>query len=98
MPSPLVHHVAARAAKRVPLLKRLPILQLLILGEVVLVAKSHYERLTPRERRRLVVLLREGKMRPSNLSERQRRELEALITKADASGFVSNAVRRLSPV
>jgi TRAP-type C4-dicarboxylate transport system substrate-binding protein len=98
MPSPLVHTVAIRAAKRVPVLKRLPILQLLILGELVLIAKSHYERLTPRERRRLVVLLREGKLRPSNLSERQRRELEELITKADASGFVTAAVRRFAPV
>ena len=98
MASPLVHHVAARAARRLPLLKRLPVLQLLVLGEVVLIAKSHYERLTPRERRRLVVLLREGRLRPSNLSERQRRELEALIEKADATGFVKAAARKFSPI
>jgi hypothetical protein len=97
MPSPLVH-VAVRASKRVPLLKRLPIFQLLILGELVLIAKAHYERLTPRERRRLVILLRDGRLRPSNLSERQRQELEALITKADASGLVSAAVRKLAPI
>jgi hypothetical protein len=97
MPTP-VHYVALRAAKRVPVLKRLPILQLMVVGELVLIAKNHYERLTPRERRRLVTLLRQGKLRPSNLSERQRQELEALITKADASGLLGTAVRRLAPL
>jgi hypothetical protein len=98
MPSPLVNHAAVRVAKRVPGLRNLPLVKLLVLGELVLVAKTHYERLSPRERRRLVILLRDARGRPSNLSERQRRELETIIAKADASGLVSTAVRRLSPV
>jgi hypothetical protein len=98
MPSPLINIAAARAAKRLPLLRNLPIVRLLVFGELVLLAKTHYERLTPRDRRRLVTLLRDGKMRPSNLSERQRRELEELITKADARGFVKAAVRKFSPI
>jgi hypothetical protein len=98
MPSPLVNIAAARAAKRLPLLRNLPIVRLLVLGELVLLAKTHYERLTPHDRRRLVTLLRDGKMRPSNLSERQRRELEELITKADARGFLKTAARKFSPI
>ncbi|MHB8692732.1 MAG: hypothetical protein ACYDHH_15960 [Solirubrobacteraceae bacterium] len=98
MPSPLINIAAARAAKRLPLLRNLPIVRLLVLGELVLLAKTHYERLTPRDRRRLVTLLRDGKLRPSNLSERQRRELEELITKADARGFLKTAVRKFSPI
>jgi hypothetical protein len=98
MPNPLVTQTAAQVARRVPYLRRLPILRLLILGELILLARDHYERLSPRERRRLVRLLREGNGRPSNLSERQRDELSALIAKAEPRAFVGLAAERLSPV
>jgi hypothetical protein len=98
MPNPLVTQVAARVARRVPYLRRLPILRLLILGELILVAKDHYEKLSPRERRRLVKLLREGHGRPSNLSERHRDELATLIAKAEPRIFAGVAAERLSPV
>jgi hypothetical protein len=98
MPSPLATAAAARIARRIPYLKRLPILRLLVLGELILLAKDHYEKLSPRERRRLVKLLREGNGRPSNLSSRQRDELAALVAKAEPRDFADAAVQRLSPV
>lgn len=87
------------AAKRVPVLRNVPVMRLLMLAEVVMLARDHIERLTPRERRRLVVLVRDGRGRPKqNLSPREREELEALIAKADPKLLASEAAQRLSPV
>jgi hypothetical protein len=98
MRSPLLNFAAERAAKRIPYLRRLPVARLLALGEVVLLAKAHAELLTPAERRRLVLLLREARGRPGRLNPAQRNELEALIAKAQPRLFVGEAAQRLSPV
>jgi hypothetical protein len=79
-------------------LRRIPILRLLLLGEVLMLARAHIEQLTPRERRRLVVLLREAKGRPSTLGDRQHEELQELIAKAAPGVFALAAARKLSPV
>jgi hypothetical protein len=91
-------YALARMAERAPLLKRLPVVRLLMLGEVVLLARDHIERLTPAERHRLVVLMRDARGRPSRLSTRHRDELQALIDKADPHLFAAHAVDKLSPV
>lgn len=88
----------ARATRRVPGLRRLPVLKLLALGEIVLLARDHYERLTPAERRRLVILLRRGRGRPSNLSRRDRHELSELIAKVEPRVLAGAAADKLSPV
>jgi hypothetical protein len=44
-------------------------------------AWSHWRRLEPEERRRLVELARKSKGRPSNLSSRERVEVDALLDK-----------------
>lgn len=98
MASSSAQRLAARAAERLPYLRRLPVLRLLLLGDVLMLAKEHVERLTPRERRRLVGLLRDGRGRPSNLSRRDRDELARLIAKADPRGFAGQAVGIVSPV
>jgi hypothetical protein len=89
---------AARAASRLPGLRRLPVMRLLMLGEVVLLARDHIERLSPSERRRLVVLVREARGRRRNLSDREREELEGLLAKAAPREFAAEAVEKLSPV
>lgn len=82
-----------------PGLKKLPVMRLLLLAELVMLARDHIEQLTPPERRRLVVLVRDAHGRPKrNLSERERDELEALIAKADPKLFASEAAEKLSPV
>jgi hypothetical protein len=91
-------YALARLADRSPLLKRLPIVRLLMLGEVVLLARDHFERLSPTERRRLVVLMRDARGRPSRLARRERDELQALIHKADPHLFAAAAADKLSPV
>lgn len=99
MPSARFARNLGRAAARMPGLKRLPVMRLLMLAEVVMLARDHIERLTPRERRRMVVLVREARGRPKhNLSERDREELEGLVAKADPKLFASEAAEKLSPV
>ena len=88
----------ARAAERLPMLRRLPLARLVILAEVAMLAKDHFERLTPPERRRLVILVRDARGRPSHLSERQRSELEALVAKVEPKVFASHAVQKFSPL
>ena len=80
------------------MLKRVPVLKLLALAEIVVLARDHVERLSPDERRRLVVLVRRGRGRPSNLSGRDRDELADLLAKVEPREFVGEAADRLSPV
>ena len=98
MPGSLLTQTVGRAAKRVPILNRLPVMRLLILGEVVVLARSHFERLTPQERYRLVRLLRDAKGRPRQLTDAQRDELQALVAKADPKAFAAAAAVKLSPM
>jgi hypothetical protein len=73
-------------------------MRLLLLGEVALLLMDHVQRLTPAERRRLVVLLRDARGRPGRLTPVERVELESLIAKAEPLLFASTAARKLSPV
>ena len=73
-------------------------MRLLLLGEVALLARNHIERLEPRERRRLVVLMRDARGRPGKLDPQEREELEGLIAKAEPMLFASLAAQKLSPV
>jgi hypothetical protein len=88
----------ARGVERLPILKRLPLVELLMAAEVIALAKDHYERLTVEDRRRLVVLLRTAKGRPSRLSTAEQAELRALVAKAEPRHFAATAVNKLSPV
>lgn len=88
----------ATGAGRVPGLRALPILKLLVVGEIALLARSHILRLDPAERRRLIELLRAGRLRPSHLSPPAREELETLIAKAEPRLFAGLALEKLSPV
>jgi hypothetical protein len=95
---PWYSHSIGRLAQKLPGFKRIPIVKLLMVGEVVLLAREHYERLSPPERRRLMLLLRDAKGRPSTLSEEEHAELEELLEKAAPRLFAAEAADRLSPV
>jgi hypothetical protein len=57
---------------------------LLAAGEVVLAVRNHVTmRLSERERRRMLEIVRSSKGRPSNLSDRDRRELKSLLDKVE---------------
>jgi hypothetical protein len=97
MPATLLSQTVGRVAGRVPGLRRMPLMRLLVLGELVLLLKEHVGRLTPAERRRLVVLLKDARGRPAKLSAVERAELEQLIAKAEPVLFASSAVQKISP-
>ena len=54
---------------------------LLTLAEVAVLVKEHLDRLTPKERQRLVEIVKSSKGRPANVSERQRAEIKSMIDK-----------------
>jgi hypothetical protein len=98
----MVRQAATRALAhtvgRIPGLRRLPVLKVLAVGEVVLLAQSHLRKLSPDERRRFLALMRAGRGRPRNLSARQRAELTALVAKAEPRLFAGLVADKLSPV
>jgi hypothetical protein len=88
----------AHGVTRVPGLKRLPVLKLLAIGEIVLLARTHLTKLDAAERRRFVELLRKGRGRPSRLTEAERDQLQKLVAKAEPRLFAGAVVDKLSPV
>lgn len=78
--------------------RAIPLARLVIAGKIVLLARQHWHRLEPDERRRLIVLVRRGHGRPKNLSSADRDELARLIHKADPWLFASLVAQRFSPV
>jgi hypothetical protein len=98
MPTPFANVALARAAERLPGLRRLPLARLVIVAELAILAKAHLDRLKPAERRRLLVLLRDARGMPKNLSDRDRREFEKLVAKLEPKMFANTAVDKFSPV
>jgi hypothetical protein len=94
MPSRLV----TKTLSRVPGLRRIPAAKLLVLGEIVVLARQHVENLDPDERRRLLALMRRARGRPRNLTARERAELSALVAKANPRLFIGVVADKLSPV
>jgi hypothetical protein len=78
--------------------KAVPLARLVAAARIVLLAREHWHRLEPDERRRLIALERRARGRPRNLSERDRAELSRLIAKADLRLFVGLVAQRFSPV
>lgn len=57
---------------------------LLAAAEVVMAVKNHVtDRLSSKERNRIVEIVRSSKGRPSNLSNRERAELQAMLVKVE---------------
>jgi tellurite resistance protein len=77
---------------------------LLAAAEVVLAVRNHVtDRLTERERKRMVEIVRSSRGRPANLSERERKELRSLLGKVEprelakrvaTTGFAARVRRR----
>ncbi len=86
------------ASRRVPGLRRLPVMRLLALGEVALLAQEHASRLTRAERHRLLELVRIGRGRRGNLTRRERDELSELVAKMAPRALALEAAEKLSPV
>jgi hypothetical protein len=83
---------------RLPLVKKLSVAKLVIVAEVAMLAGEHVGRLSPRERRRVFELLRRGRGRPSNLSQKERAELALLVAKAEPKLFARSVAKKFSPI
>jgi hypothetical protein len=78
--------------------RHVPAARLLLLAELLLVARQHLMMLEPQERRRVVELVRRGRGQRRNLSTDEREELAGLIAKAEPRHFAGTVAERLSPV
>jgi hypothetical protein len=88
----------AKLLARVAMLRRVPIARLYAVAEVAILAREHYNKLGPDDRRRFLQLMRRGRGRPSKLTTSERAELAMLVLKADPRQFARLAAQRLSPV
>ncbi len=88
--------VGRRLARRFG--RGVPVVQVWTLGQLALLAGDHVRKLDPTERRRLVALVREGRGRPSRLSDADAHELRRLVAKLEPRLLAGTAVNRLSPV
>ena len=74
--------------------RRIPVLKLVAAAELAIVARRHVQRLTPKERRRLLELI----ARPHRLTASERNELKRLVDKLQPRAFAGTAAEKLSPV
>ena len=72
--------------------------RLLAAAQVVMLARRHWHRLDPVERRRLITLVRVAGGRRGKLTPGERLELARLIAKADPTLFAGLVVQKFSPV
>jgi hypothetical protein len=88
------HRTIARGVGRVPGLKRVPVIKLLFLAEILVLAKRHLEKLSQEERQQLFILLRKGR----NITQAERQQLIKLIRLMEPRAFAGQSLDILSPV
>lgn len=93
-----VNHTIARASKKVPGLRRLPMLKLIAVAEVIIIVREHFVRLDPYERRRLVTLVRRARGRRGRLTPVEQDELSKLVAKTGPRELFGRSAEKLSPV
>jgi hypothetical protein len=86
------------ASKLVATAKFIPLARLLAAARILMLARQHWHKLEPAERRRMMLLVRQTHGRPRNLSSGERLELARLIAKADPRLFAGLVAQRFSPV
>ena len=78
--------------------RAIPVGRLLAAAQVAMLARRHWHRLEPTERRRVITLVRMARGRRGNLTSNEWLELAHLIAKADPRGFAGLMAQRFSPV
>jgi hypothetical protein len=69
----------ARLTRRIPGVRRIPIMWVLTVAEAVVATRRHWAGLDPRTRKRLRELVTKSRGRPSNLTAAEKRELRSLV-------------------
>jgi hypothetical protein len=70
---------SVRIARRIPGVRRIPIMWVLTVAEAVVATRRHWSGLDPHTRRRLLELVTKSRGRPSNLTAAEKRELRSLV-------------------
>ena len=94
---PLIHSLFV-ATKLLKPGRAIPMARLMAAAQVVMLARRHWHRLEPHERRRLITLVRVAGGRRGRLTPGERLELARLIAKADPRLFAGLVVEKFSPV
>jgi hypothetical protein len=94
----LYTQVAGRLVQRVPGLKMLPVVRLIMAAEILSIGKHHFDRITPAERSQLIGLVGKAKGRPRNLSKEEQIALTGIVQKLEPRLFLAEATERISPV
>ena len=90
MASPLVN--------RTRVLRKVPLVRLLAVADVIVLAREHYNKLEPRDRHRLVELVKIGRVHRGHLTRRERRELSELLAKTEPRVFINRAAKTVTGV
>jgi hypothetical protein len=69
----------ASFARRIPGLRRVPIMWVLTVAEAAVATRRHWSGIDPSTRRRLRELVTKSRGRPSNLTAGEKRELRSLV-------------------
>ena len=85
------------AIKLLKVAKVVPLARLLAAERVLMLVRTHWHKLEPVERHRVIALVRKGHGRRRNLSPDERLELARLIHKADPRLFAGLVAQRFSP-
>jgi hypothetical protein len=72
-------------------------LWLVAAAEIALITRSHWRRLEPEERSRLIALARKSRFRPSRLSNGERQEAAELLDKIDYAHLGGTVASTLLP-
>jgi hypothetical protein len=91
----MIGRMASRFARRSRFLARR--LWLVAGLEIAWIARRHWRRLEPDERRRLLELIRKSRGRPAKLTERERREAAELLEKVDYAELGGTVAGTLLP-
>jgi hypothetical protein len=86
------------ASKVLGTAKFIPLARLLAAARIVMLARQHWHKLEPNERRRLLTLVRVAGGRRGKLTPGERLELVTLVAKADPRLFAGLVAQRFSPV
>ena len=76
------------------MLKRMPFFRLLAIGRTTLLARRHFQRLEPKDRRRLAELVRRG----HRMSAKERDDLLRVLGKLGPREFAFAAADAFSPI
>jgi hypothetical protein len=86
------------ASKLFKTARAIPMARLMAAAQVVILARRHWHRLEPHERRRLITLVRVAGGRRGRLTPAERFELVRLVAKADPRLFAGLVAEKFSPV